>query len=210
MFNTRLRYLIFYFSANKERGFSEIVDQFQVTWHVLVHFFQTLGCNNLWPWNQSGLFMLGLILRGCIRQWMSSHLCQEGFLSVCAPNQSLHTRRTDTLNDSNHAGMFSDWFAQRGVVVALNDKCPTPNGSICACEYPCFWTNWETLCFCSFFPWDFLIYASQIHRMLHKKKKTTKKPRKKTPSPEWIILSWLSGPSVFPLQWFMCFAFSIL
>lgn len=35
---------------------------------------------------------------------MSFHLCQdgEGFPPVCTPDQSLRTRRTDTLNDSVH------------------------------------------------------------------------------------------------------------
>lgn len=30
-------------------------------WACAVPLFQTLACNNLWPWNQSWLFMLGLI-----------------------------------------------------------------------------------------------------------------------------------------------------
>lgn len=34
---------ILYLSVNKERVFSEIVDGFQVTWHVLLHFSKLLA-----------------------------------------------------------------------------------------------------------------------------------------------------------------------
>lgn len=35
--------LVFYLSVNKERVFSEIVDGFQVTWHMLLHFSKLLA-----------------------------------------------------------------------------------------------------------------------------------------------------------------------
>lgn len=109
------------------------------------------------------------------------------------PTQRLHTRHTGTPNDSNHAGMFSDWFAQRGVVVALNDKCPPPRPVTrpvgfkitgirkTTRQHLCMWMSLFLRIFLSaFFPpppsflGNFKYMLSQIQRILHTNPNTHK------------------------------------
>lgn len=135
------------------------------------------------------------------------------------PTQRLHTRHTGTPNDSNHAGMFSDWFAQRGVVVALNDKCPPPRPVTrpvgfkitgirkTTRQHLCMWMSLFLRIFLSAFsspPCRLSLGISNICFLRFREFFTQTQTHTKTPSPGWITLSRLSGPSVFPLQWFTC------
>lgn len=107
-------------------------------WACAVPLFQTLACNNLWPWNQSWLFMLGLILCEFIQPRKSFHLCQPSkdclhfwfkiIVQIETQCNHVYTQADKCMYVCTLSQTLWDWFtwkqkASWGVAVALNDKC---------------------------------------------------------------------------------------
>lgn len=129
-------------------------------WACAVPFFQTLAFNNLWPWNQSWLFMLGLILCGFIQPRVSFHLCQPGkdippclhFWSKIIVQIHTHTYRHSYTYTCNHVYMQAEKCMYAYTLMRFHidsHRGKRPHGEwlwlwvINACVRPVTWPVWS-------------------------------------------------------------------